>query len=139
MSLNFSRPLRVVIKESVEPLMYPCFFENGFDLKNCPKPGIYVDILRLILEATNFFDLNQIEFFFVKSTKEMYEKLNNSLVDVSANPKEPDFDTFSYLSFSKPILYKERAYILRSIASNTFNESFKILQPFSAEVWGAIL
>lgn len=80
-----------------------------------------------------------VEFIVVNTTKEIYEMLNNSLVDVSASPKEPDDNTFAYLSFSKPILYKERAYIMHAMASNTFHESVKMLQPFSVQLWIAIL
>lgn len=135
---NNSVPLRVVLRESSPPLTFPCFFEHRFNEKKCPKPGIYVEIFRVILEAMKI-NIQSVEIIDLKSTIDIYETLNSSLADVSASPKEPMPETFEYLSFSIPIYYKERAYLMQSAKSNTFHESLKILQPFSAHLWAAIL
>lgn len=129
----------MVIKKSVAPITYPCFFKHGFNKIKCPNPGIYVEIFRTVLETMNI-DVRKVEMIVVGSSKELHEVLNNSLVDVSATPKEPDPITFTYLSFSKPVLYKERAYMMHSPTSkNVFKESVKMLQPFSFQLWIAII
>lgn len=135
---NYSRPLRVAVKVSSVPFTYPCVFQHGLDEKRCFKPGVYVDIFRTILDVMNI-SVHKVQIVKVNTTKEVYELLNQSLVDVSAYIREPDPKTFNYLSFSKPIFFKERAYLMHSLTSkNTFHESVKMLQPFSVQVWGVI-
>lgn len=110
--MNYSSKIRAVIKESSIPNTFPCFFKFFFNRRLCPRPGIYVEIFKEIMERLNFSVENDVKFFVVDETKEIYSTLNESLAEISVTPRylssPEDFEQFSY---SKVIFNKEQAYL----------------------------